>query len=621
MIKWRFVLTTLMPLLLACQSISLASPEVNIVEADIEALQQAMDKGELTSVQLVKRYLARIEAYDQQNASLNALIRLNPQAIDQAAALDEERKTKGPRSPLHGIPVIVKDNFNTAGLATSAGSIALAGFIPERDAVQVAKLKAAGAIILAKANMDEFAAGASGLSSLGGQTLNPYDVSRSPGGSSAGTAVAITSNFATVGMGTDTCGSIRIPSSFNSLVGFRPSKGIASMSGIIPLWREDDMAGPIARSVKDAAVIIDHTLDAGPEDPATQITQLKDHSGFVAHLGQVALEGLRLGRLTDYFDPNTQSPMNKALSTAISKLEKNGVTVVDVSPKIFDQVFAELERKPPYISAFKADLEAYFQSNPGAELVSPVNIAEQGLYHERLDRYWPFREMVGDSPSPEDTLRKQHWKQLLSEMIEQVMSRHNIDALLYPSVNTIPAKLGESQNGLNCMLSALSGAPAVTLPAGFTSEGLPVGIELLARKFDDKNLMAMAYAIEQTLDARRSPVVTPPLVNGEAPQPVTFSVELDDSAQVKFTFDQTRSTLAYDTQIFSDQEVYAVCLHLSQKGPVIRCLSGIDGRRSSGAVALNAQHRQALNRKELTLRLYSAQSPKGQVASALVFPQ
>ena len=617
----RSISALLVTLLIACHGGKALAKNVDIVEADIETLQQSMATGALTSVQLVQQYLARIEAYDQHNTALNALIRLNSQALERAAALDEERRQTGPRGPLHGIPIIVKDNFNTAGLATSAGSIALAGFVPTHDAFLIEKLKDAGAIILAKANMDELAAGGSGLSALGGQTRNPYDLTRSPGGSSAGTAVAIAANFATVGLGTDTCGSIRIPSSFNGLVGFRPSKGLASVNGIIPLWQGDDMGGPMTRSVRDAATVMDFIAGFDPGDPATRLVQNRDPGGFLAGLEQADLKTARLGRLTNYFDPNTESAANQVLSSAIERLEQQGATLVDIDTRLFDQVFAQLERKPPFVSAFKADLEAYFQTNPGSGLTSPSEMAELGLYHERLDSGSPFREMVGAYPPALQTALKAKWKRLLNEMIEQVLAKHNLDAFIYPTVNVIPPVLGEQLSGYHCALSAISGTPALTVPAGFTPEGVPVGLELLGPKGGDQHLLAMGYAVEQMLDARRSPATTPPLVESRASSPISFTQRVGKQVDVTFTFDPTRSELHYQTRYLDESDIYAVCLHKAKRGPVIQCLSGINGRRSSGSVTLNASHRQAFYNNQFVLRLYSSESPKGQLSEPVVYSQ
>jgi len=231
-----------------------------VAEASIAEEQKAMAAGRVSSRELVQAYLARIEAFDRRGPRLNALITINPNALKEAESLDRERASKGPRSPLHGIPVIVKDNYSTADMQTTAGTMALLGFVPARDAFQVRKLREAGAVILAKSNLHELASGITTTGSAFGQTLNPYDPSRHPGGSSGGTGAAIAASLAAAGMGSDTCGSIRIPSSVNSLVGLRPTKGLSSIAGIVPLSVTQDVGGPLARTVADLAVMLDATI-------------------------------------------------------------------------------------------------------------------------------------------------------------------------------------------------------------------------------------------------------------------------------------------------------------------------------------------------------------------------
>src|SRR5438477_696717 len=272
-----------------------------VYETSIRDLQAALSAGRTTSVRLVDAYLARIAAYDQKAPALNAIIRLNPGARADAAALDAERKVGKVRGPLHGIPVILKDNYNTAGLATTAASVALAGLTPATDAFQVRKLRDAGAVILGKANLHELASGITTISSLGGQTCNPYDPDRNPGGSSGGSAAAVTASFAAIGWGSDTCGSIRIPSAFNNLFGLRPTKGLSSIDGIVPLSHTQDVGGPLARTVTDLAIGLDATVGADPADSATRILDGAPLPRFVDALDTGALKGARFGMLTQYF--------------------------------------------------------------------------------------------------------------------------------------------------------------------------------------------------------------------------------------------------------------------------------------------------------------------------------
>ena len=278
-----------------------ATAQIEVAEATIRELQEAMASGRTTSAEITAAYLARIEAYDQAGPRLNAIIRINANAVAEAEALDRERAARGPRGPLHGIPIILKDNYDALGMPSSAGSLALAGMMPPDDGFQVRKLREAGAVFLGKSNMHELASGITTVASLGGQTLNPYDLTRNPGGSSGGTGAAIAASFAAVGWGSDTCGSIRIPSAHNNLVGLRPTKGLSSIDGIVPLSHTQDVGGPLARSVEDLAIALDATIGPDPADPATRALEGRALPGFVDSLDEDALDGARIGVLEVLF--------------------------------------------------------------------------------------------------------------------------------------------------------------------------------------------------------------------------------------------------------------------------------------------------------------------------------
>lgn len=606
--------------------VSTASSDTpDLVNASIADLQTALNQGDINSVDLVKHYLARIAAYDQQHTALNAIIRLNPKALEQAAELDSERKTQGARGPLHGIPIVVKDNFNTSDLATTAGSVAFAGFIPPADAVQVAKLRQAGAIILAKTNMDELAAGAFGISAVGGQTKNPYDLSRNPGGSSAGTAVAVAARFAAAGMGTDTCGSITIPSSFNYLVGLRPSKGLTSIAGIIPLYTFTDVGGPIARSVQDVATIMDAVVGYEPKNPIKTERQNSPSSGFVKHLKSADLAGLRLGRLKNYFDDNPLSQVNSVIAQAIETLQQQGVTVIDIDTTLFDTILPNISWGPP--SSYNADMSHYLQSYPGSGFTSAPEFVDLGLYREHFDHFTPpIRESIYLKGMTEEESRlRAGWLELLNQAIEQIMAVHSLNALVFPSVSTIPAKLDEDLIGNNCKIGAYSGTPVLALPVGFTKFGLPIGVNLLSTRLNDHKLLAMGYAIEQaikpTIKKPSLPLTTPRLVNGQPPKPIAFRVAVSNIADVDLIYQPTQSTLHYQTHVKAKQKITTLCLHKARKGAVIRCLYGMQGRRSNGKIALNLRHVRALKNNELYLRVYSHASPSGQLAQQVIFPK
>ena len=306
-----------------------------VYEASIPELQQAMSRGVVSSVALVDAYLARIAAYDKQGPALNAIIRVNPSARADAAALDAERKAGRVRGPLHGIPVIVKDNYGTRGMPTSAGTIAFASLEPD-DAFQVKKLREAGAVIIAKSNMHELASGITSISSIAGQTCNPYDPDRSPGGSSGGSGAAVAASFAAVAWGSDTCGSIRIPSAVHNLFGLRPTKGLSSISGIVPLSHSQDVGGPIARTVRDLAIALDATVGPDPADTSTTILGGAPPPSFVAALDSTSLRGKRFGLFTEYLGTEQDDAEGaRVIRQAVEALKRRGAEVVDVQlPKL-----------------------------------------------------------------------------------------------------------------------------------------------------------------------------------------------------------------------------------------------------------------------------------------------
>ena len=288
--------------MIAFATYATAQTEFSVFEKSISEIQQALAEGRTTSVEVVEEYLARISAYDKLGPRLNSIVRVNENAVARAAELDEERAKSGARSQLHGIPLLIKDNYNTTNMATTGSSIALANFFPNTVSTQVKKLLDAGAIVIAKTNLHEFAYGITSVSSLTGQTRNPYDYRRVPGGSSGGTGAAVAASFGAAGMGSDTCGSIRIPSAYNNLYGLRPSKGLSSIFGIMPLSHTQDTGGPLARSLEDLAIILDLTVGFDPADPATQALESEPTPQFIENLYSVEASELRLGKLTSYFD-------------------------------------------------------------------------------------------------------------------------------------------------------------------------------------------------------------------------------------------------------------------------------------------------------------------------------
>ena len=482
-----------------------AAGNTPIEEQSILVLQQQLATGALTSAQLLDYYLARIQAYDQQGPALNTLITLNSAARAQAQQLDNERQRSGPRSLLHGIPVVIKDNYNTIDMPTTGASQSLADFIPDEEATQVKKLRDAGAIIVGKTNLHEFAYGITSISSLGGQTRNPYDPQRLPGGSSGGSAAAIAAGFAAVGMGSDTCGSIRIPAAFNNLTGLRPSKGLSSIYGIMPLSHTQDVAGPLARSITDLAIVLDITSGFDPADADTALMQHQPAPQFFAQLGRGSIAGLRIGRLTawmDAADPQVRDQIDQALQFLVQQ----GASVVEIEIPDMSRL---LSQSGLIGHEFEADLDGYLQQFGSDKYPTLAAIVEGGEYHEAV------AGLLSRSAAAE--LDQQAYQAALAvraelqQAIDALMTAQSLDVIAYPPIASLPALIGEPQPGNHCALSGNSGFPALSLQVGFTVEGLPVGVELLAPYLGDTRLLSIAYAIEQLRPMRRAPTSTPTL--------------------------------------------------------------------------------------------------------------
>ena len=596
--------TRSLPVLVAC-AITLLSPTAiaaqaaapfEVHEATIAEMQQAMAERRVTAVQLVEAYLARIAAYDRQGPALNAMIRLNRNARAEAAALDEERARRGPRGPLHGIPVILKDNYDTADLPTTGGSIALAGQIPADDAFVVRRLREAGALILGKANMHELAAGITTISSMGGQTRNPYDPQRCPGGSSGGTGSAIAASFAAVGWGTDTCGSIRIPAAYGSLVGLRPTMGLVSRDGIIPLSHTQDIGGPLARTVADLAVALDATVGYDAADSVTRAVQSRLIPRFADALRPDALQGARLGVLQNYLT-DTDGDVARVIRVAIDSMRARGAEIVQVTMPRFDSLLAG-SRAVDFET--KYDLIDYLAAAPNARVHSMADILAQGLYHAALDAR--FKRIDSAQARETDGHRTALARQaMLRDTVIHLLDSLRLDALVYPTMRQKPVLIGDPQGGSTCQLSAHAGLPALTAPAGFTADGLPVGIEFLGRPFADGRLVSLAYAWERTGPQRSAPTTTPPLVAGRAPAPASFEVAVGSPVVATGTlaYDATRSELGYNVRMTGvpAEQVLAVVLRSGtpeQPGPILYRLAGPGGTSATGTIALTGADREVL---------------------------
>ena len=582
------------------------APVVDIVERSIQDLQEEMRAGRATARDITAAHLARIAAYDKQGPALNAMIALNPRALDEADALDRERRERGPRGPLHGIPVVIKDNYETADLPTTGGSVALAGFSTGRDAFQVKKLRDAGAVILGKTNLHELAAGIITISSLGGQTRNPYDPARTPGGSSGGTAAAVAASFALGGMASDTCGSIRIPAANNNLFGLRGTLGLSSRTGIIPLSHTQDIGGPLARTVADLALLLDATVGEDPSDATTAASRGRLPKGFAGSLDGGALKGARIGVLKNFFGTAPEDEeVSGIVRRAVEQMKAQGAEIVEIAIPGLDEVVGassliNLE--------FKTDLMQYLAQFPNAPVKSLQEILDRGAFHAALETTFKLRNAaVADS---EEIRKVQGRRQLAASLVSAAFAEHRVEALAYPTLRRRPVVVEEPQRGTNCQLSASTGFPAMAMPAGFTADGVPIGFELLGPAWSDARLVALAYAYEQAARPRRPSPTTPPLVNGQAPRPVAFTASAEGAAvapmAVRFEFDPVSGRLSFDLPAGTA----SASIHRAAPGPdgpVLHRLVDPAAVSSRGAIVLPPYQRPWLQEGTLRVVIGTAQ--------------
>lgn len=491
-------------------------------EATIARLQDMMASGRATSESIVRLYLERIAAVDRGGPGLHAVIQTNPDALGIARELDRERKEQGPRGPLHGIPIVIKDNIDTAdAMETTAGSLALLGSKPARDAFLVQRLRHAGAVILAKTNLSEWAnfrssRSTSGWSGRGGQTRNPYALDRNPSGSSSGTAAAVSANLAAAGVGTETDGSIVSPSSCCGLVGLKPTVGLVSRSGIVPIAHSQDTAGPMARTVADAATLLGAMAGPDPADPATLAGGDRFLQDYREALKPGGLRGARIGVLRSRsFGFSTR--LDPILENAVAALKREGAEVVDPVefPTLGQTDDAEFE---VLLYEFKADLEAYFAARPGAAVRTLDDLI--AFDAKNAGREMPFfgQETV-ERAAQKGPLTEKAYLEALAKCrelmrgkgIDAVLAKDKLDALIV--LTNGPAHLtdlvnGDSFSGSSSSPAAVSGYPTITLPAGYVF-GLPVGVSFIGRAWSEPELIRLAYGLEQALGMRKAPRLLP----------------------------------------------------------------------------------------------------------------
>ena len=501
-----------------------ASPAAfSLLEATIDDIQAAFHSGQITCRRLVELYLKRIEAYDQAGPSLNAVQNLNPRALQEAERLDAAFRSSGPAGPLHCIPVLVKDQVETSDMPTTYGSAVFQDFVPQRDATIVTKLKEAGAVILGKTTMGEFAA--SFIGSAFGVVRNAYDPARNPSSSSAGTGSGIAANFATAGIGEDTGGSIRGPAAVASLVGLRPTVPLVSRFGMIPARPTTDTLGPITRTVKDAAILLDVIAGYDPNDPVTIYAIGQVPASYTTFLRKDGLKGARIGVIREPMDSNTDpdsddyKKVKEVMDRAIVDLKALGADLVDpvTIPELKDRI-----RKVHQDNVFETEqaINSYLANHPTAPVKTLQEILLTGKVVPR--RASQLMNNVGRSTDELGYLQVLLVKEETRQIVLKLMADNQLDAMVYatydhqpaviaPDVLTNPDPQGVSNVGNNRRLSPVLGFPAMTVPAGFTTDGLPVGIEFMARPFAEGTLFRLGYAYEQGTRHRKPPATTPPL--------------------------------------------------------------------------------------------------------------
>ena len=501
------------------------APEIKPFELDeitITKLQAGMASGKFTARSITEKYLARIEEVDKQGPALNSVIEINPDALAIADALDQERKANHLRGPMHGIPVLIKDNIDTADrMQTTAGSLALLGSKPTRDSFVAQKLRESGAVILGKTNLSEWANirsshSSSGWSGRGGQTTNPYALDRNPCGSSSGSGAATSASLCAVAVGSETDGSIVCPASANGIVGIKPTLGLISRSGIIPIAHSQDTAGPMARSVRDAAILLGALAGADPRDSATAASAGKAEADYTKFLDPHGLRGARIGVARKYFGSN--DAQDQLMNNLIAAIKRQGAEIVDPADlpthgKFDDTEFLVL------LYELKADLNAYLAARPGA----PGSLKDIIDFNEsNREKEMPYfgqdifikSEAKGPLTSKEytDALEANH-RLSRKEGIDAVMDQFHLDAIM--ALTAGPAWLTDLANGDHAVggssnAAAVAGYPDITVPAGFVF-GLPVGISFFGRAWSEPTLLKIAYGFEQTMQARRPPRFLPTL--------------------------------------------------------------------------------------------------------------
>lgn len=492
-----------------------------ITELTVAQTHERFEEGTLTCEELVEGYIDRIAAYDDAGPELGAVITVNDGALERARELDATFAESGPVGPLHGAPVLIKDQVQTADTVTTYGSAAFTEFVPETDAEIVTRLRDAGAVVLGKTNMPDWGSGFVGYSSAAGQTKNPYALDRDSGGSSAGTGAGIAANLGLLGIGSDTGGSVRVPSSCCNLYGLRVTTGLISRDGISAMIARQDTAGPMARTLDDMVRLLDVVAGYDPADEATAVTvHNRDDGPYLDCLDADGLAGKRIGVLRAAFgssDNPDAAPVTDLADAAIDRMASAGADIVDAVE--IEGLVDHIDDTSLYAYQAKHDITSYLEALPGAPVESVNELFETGQFHEALELFYKIADgpdQPGDHPD--------YWERVAAQesfrrAIERTHAEYDLDAIVFPDVQVPPPKYERYYSGdvtrdeykTNTFIASQSGCPALSMPAGFTDDGLPVGLELMGVPHSEARLVEMAAGYDAVTDARRPPASAPPL--------------------------------------------------------------------------------------------------------------
>jgi amidase len=500
------------------RSLKLLINDRPLEQVNISQIHAAMLSGSITCESIVEAYLKNIELNNQKGAKLNAIVTMNDSAVDLARQLDVQLLSSNQLiGPLHGIPMVVKDCLETTDMPTSFGSKLFSQYMAKKDATVIAKLRDAGAVIIAKTTLPDWATSWFGYSSRSGETKNPYDLDRDPGGSSSGTGAAIAAGFATVGLGTDCGGSVRLPSSFCNLVGVRGTPGMMSRQGCNPLVALHDTIGPMARSVADAAKVFEVICGFDENDPLTATYNIgKASANYSQQFVPDALKNLRIGVVRNAFgsDKNTDCrPVNLVMNDALKQLVAGGAFVADIQiPDLCDH----LDATSLYLLKSKYDLNLFLKERPTAPMSSIESIVSDGHYHPKLDLLEGIANGPADPLSNLDYYKAYAERDAFMLLITSMMDKGEYDALVYPTAQVPPPLRAETDSGrwttlnfpTNTLISSQTSMPAMTVPAGFTENGLPIGMEILTRPYDEAMMFRVGFGFEQIKNHRKQPTFT-----------------------------------------------------------------------------------------------------------------